>query len=129
MMFHSVELLSSGKSALVPDPHIVRVIDFSPTPFGRYRTDGPESGEAFREDVLIPALEKHSQVRLDVDGVAGLPSSFWEEAIGGLIRRGQDVATIRQQLEVVTTERDLQSYVRLAWRYLSEAAQKAQKSA
>jgi hypothetical protein len=99
--------------------------DFSATPFGRYRADGPESGQVFREEHLLPALSKHERVVLDVDGVAGLPSSFWEEAIGGLIRAGLQADDVRSKLEIETTDSDLKVYVRLGWRYLDEAAQKA----
>ena len=129
-MFHSEGLLSSGKSPLTHDAFTIRVADdFSPTPFGRYRSDGPESGEVFREDVLIPALNEHDRVVINVDGVAGLPSSFWEEALGGLVRAGHSPERIRQNLDIVTTERDLQTYVRLAWRYVAEADKMARKNA
>lgn len=125
-MSHSEELLLSGKSRLMTEPHKIRLAaDFTSVPFGRYRSDGPHSGEVFRDDVLIPALRAHDSVLIDIDGVEGLPSSFWEEALGGLIRRGWDVENIRQKLDVKTTDSDLQVYVRLGWKYISEAAQEA----
>ena len=62
--------------------------DFSHTPAGRYRDDGPYSGEAFREDILVPALKNYDQVVVDLDDVEGFGSSFLEEAFGGLIRHG-----------------------------------------
>lgn len=61
--------------------------DFSQFPGGRFRTDGPHSGEEFRDDILAPALKSGDTVRLILDGVAGLPSSFREEAFGGLVRK------------------------------------------
>lgn len=61
--------------------------DFSRTPGGRYRSDGPASGEEFREDILIPALSHGDTVTIDLDGARGYPSSFLEEAFGGLVRR------------------------------------------
>jgi len=35
-------------------------------PFGRYRSDGEYSGEAFRDDILAPALRRHDHVTLDL---------------------------------------------------------------
>ena len=68
---------------------IIRVSqDFSDVPAGRYRSDGPFSGEAFREDYLWPALKEHPQVTVDLDGAEGYGSSFLEEAFGGLVRKG-----------------------------------------
>ena len=64
------------------------VEDFSPSPGGRFRRDGPFSGEQFREDVLRPALITGEEVTIDLDGAFGYPSSFLEEAFGGLIRHG-----------------------------------------
>jgi hypothetical protein len=63
--------------------------DFSTKPVGRYRNDGPHTGEAFREDLLIPALETGGDVVVVLDGTEGYPSSFLEEAFGGLLRSGR----------------------------------------
>lgn len=63
--------------------------DFSPTPGGRTRRDGPYSGEMFRNKFLVPAFDRSSEdVVIILDGVAGLPPSFLEEAFGGLVRQG-----------------------------------------
>jgi len=114
----------------MPDKRVINISrEFSATPFGRYRSDGLESGEVFRETMLIPALRESSSVTLDIDGVAGLPSSFWEEAIGGLIRRDWAAEQVRQKLTIVTTDRELLVFVRLAWRYLDEADRKVRKPA
>jgi hypothetical protein len=59
--------------------------DFSRSPVGRFREDGPHSGQAFREDVLVPSLAK-GDVVIILDGTDGYPSSFLEEAFGGLVR-------------------------------------------
>src|SRR5262245_51534800 len=65
--------------------------DFSQYPAGRTRRDGPNSAERFREDVLIPALQKAVaaglRVIVELDGVYGYSSSFLEETFGGLVRR------------------------------------------
>ncbi len=122
-MLAFAERLSSGRSELLPDPYTIKIASqFSETPIGRYRTDGPESGEVFREDILIPALAKHQKVRLVFDGVEGLPSSFWEEVMGGLIRRGLPIDQLREKLDLETSDAALAVYVRLGWRYAQAAA-------
>ncbi|MER9484069.1 STAS-like domain-containing protein [Mesorhizobium sp. M0494] len=59
---------------------------FSKTPGGRYYTDGPASGQKFREEFLLPALAANDRVVVEMDGTRGYPSSFLEEAFGGLTR-------------------------------------------
>lgn len=64
--------------------------DFTKTPGARYKTEGPFSGEEFREKYLVPAYEKAEQenetIIVDLDGGYGYPTSFLEEAFGGLAR-------------------------------------------
>jgi STAS-like domain of unknown function (DUF4325) len=60
---------------------------FSPFPAGRFTTDGPWSGEKFRDDLLYPAIQDGRPVEIYFDDTFGFGSSFLEEAFGGLIRR------------------------------------------
>lgn len=64
--------------------------DFSETPGARYRVEGPFSGEEFRETLLIPtytqAVEGGKKIIIELDGGYGYPTSFLEEAFGGLAR-------------------------------------------
>ena len=64
--------------------------DFSRTPGSRFYTDGPYSGEAFREAILKPAFEEalqsNSKLKIIFDGGYGYAPSFLEEAFGGLAR-------------------------------------------
>ena len=62
--------------------------DFTKYPGGRYRKHGKGSGEEFREEYLVPNIEKQEQITIVLDGTAGYSSSFLEEAFGGLVRRG-----------------------------------------
>ena len=66
--------------------------DFSGHPIGRYREDGPESGQVFREDLLIPKLrELGSNEKLEIildDEVEGYGSSFLVEAFAGVVKVG-----------------------------------------
>lgn len=112
------------EGAVVMGNPIIIAKEFSPFPGGRRRADGPYSGEAFRDDVLKPALRNGGFVVLDLDGVAGLPSSFWEEVFGGAIRKkliSLDDMTTR--LRVKTSEPELEVYRNLAYRYAKEAAE------
>lgn len=96
--------------------------DFTPTPAGRYRTDGRFSGQAFREDKLFPALQANDMVVIDFDGVEGLPSSFLEEVFGGLVRiHGLSPASVLKKLELTATEGDLQIYIKQAREFLEDA--------
>lgn len=68
--------------------NIVKVRDFSEFPGPRYISLGPDSGEKFREEVLIPSIKEYGDVTVDLDGTFGYGSSFLEEAFGGLARAG-----------------------------------------
>ena len=68
---------------------IIRIAtDFTETPGARYRNEGDFSGEEFRESLLEPrfleAKSKGEQLTIDLDGGYGYPTSFLEEAFGGL---------------------------------------------
>ncbi len=67
--------------------------DYSPFPAGRFRSDGPFSGEKFRDEILVPALKSFDLVEVKMDGAFGFGSSFLEEAFGGLVRRHAVSAT------------------------------------
>ena len=62
--------------------------DFTDAPGPRYIKQGEYSGEYFREKFLVPkmkeALEKKEKLFIDLDGTFGYPTSFLEEAFGGL---------------------------------------------
>ena len=97
--------------------------EFSAFPGGRTRNDGPFSGVRFRDEFLRHLLEDNDEVVLNLDGLAGLPSSFWEEVFGGLIRN--KIVSIEQlgdRLKLKTSEPELQVYIPLAYRYAQDAA-------
>jgi len=60
---------------------------FSKHPAGRFLTDGPYSGELFREVVLEEIITSRTPTVIDLDGARGYGSSFLEEAFGGLARK------------------------------------------
>lgn len=59
--------------------------DFSKYPGGRFITDGPYSGEAFR-NFLVAQLNQYENITIELNGVAGYSSGFLEECFGGLVR-------------------------------------------
>lgn len=65
--------------------------EFTADPGGRFISDGDFSGEEFRERVLVGLVEKavadNRELHINFDGVTGMPTSFLEEAFGGLFRR------------------------------------------
>jgi hypothetical protein len=95
--------------------------EFSRFPAGRFRSDGSSSGEHFREDILIPALER-GPVTVVLDGVAGLPSSFLEEVMGGLLRSGMTLSFIEGRLTILAETPRMKSYPDQAWNYIRDAA-------
>ena len=90
--------------------------DFSRFPAGRYRADGPFSGEQFRDDKLAPALSQNPKVIVDLDGALGYGSSFLEEAFGGLVReKGFRAEDLQTKLELRSSESSLPKEI---WGYI-----------
>lgn len=105
-------------------------IDFSRTPGGRLISDGPDSGQLFRERKLVPALQKAletgERVIVILDGPRGYLSSFLEEAFGGLVRFGLfNQNQLKKSLEIVATDPFYEPYKILALRYMAEAKPRA----
>ncbi|RUO18914.1 STAS-like domain-containing protein [Aliidiomarina haloalkalitolerans] len=79
--------------------------EFSVDPAGRYYSDGDASGEAFREEYLLPALRKLEKgekltIILD-DGIESYGSSFLSEAFGGIVKHGYfDSKTLLNLIEI-----------------------------
>lgn len=96
--------------------------DFTPFPFGRYRSEGSFSGEAFRDDILWPLLQQGVSVEVNLDDVeGGLGSSFLEEVFGGVIRKyGYTPARLRAQV-TISSEEDPELVSR-AWEYVDRAS-------
>lgn len=89
--------------------------DFSRSPSGRYLSDGPNSGERFRDDFLYPSLME-GDVVVELDGVLTLGSSFLDEAFGGLVRsKGFSPSDLRKKLLIKSS---IQTYVTKIWSYI-----------
>lgn len=95
--------------------------DFSRFPGGRFRTDGKYSGEAFREDILLPKLRKYKFVSINMDGTLSYGSSFLEESFGGLVRKHKfEPDGLLQKIEIVSKdpsiEFEIKHYIKAAGR-------------
>ncbi len=93
---------------------------FSRTPAGRFKSDGPKSGEAFRDTILIPSLQKNAKITVDLNGALGFGSSFLEEAFGGLVRKGFSAEELNNRLVIKS---GLSTYSNRIWKYISDAEQ------
>lgn len=64
--------------------------EFTDTPGPRKRSEGEHSGQEFLEDVLRPRFLEARRtcvlLVINLDGAVGYPTSFLEEAFGGLAR-------------------------------------------
>jgi hypothetical protein len=91
--------------------------DYSRTPAGRVKDDGPFSGERFREEILIPALKSSNDiVEIDLNGVLGFGSSFLDEAFGGLVRsKSFSAEELQRRIRILS---DLKFYERKIWAYV-----------
>lgn len=100
---------------------IIRIAEqFSRFPYGRYPDHGPNNGERFREEYLIPALRDGRELAVDLDGARGLGPSFLEEAFGGLVRAGFSPEQINSLIRV--NSEDDPSYLEEIQSYINDAA-------
>ncbi len=95
--------------------------EFTVVPGPRYKDQGHGSGEEFREKYLLPAFREaveSEKVIVHLDGVKyGYPTSFLEEAFGGLARKvGVDV--VRGTLDLKSSEPPLVDEI---WHYIEHA--------
>lgn len=100
--------------------------DFSDNPFGRYRTDGPNSGEAFREDFLKNLLDKckenNETLHIYIDDVPiGISSSFLSESFGGLVTK-KYFSSDELLSSLLTIETEDKSYITEINTYIREAS-------
>lgn len=101
--------------------------DFSRIPCARFLSEGDYPGEEFREKILLPkikeAIEKNEKLEIDLDGTAGLGTSFLEESFGGLIRIDKlDYDKILNTISFIST--DDPEYIDEILEYLKEAHEK-----
>lgn len=96
--------------------------EFTDIPGPRKRSEGPFSGEEFLQDLLRPrfvaAREAGAKLAVKLDGAAGYPTSFLEEAFGGLAREFGS-AEVQRVIEVICNE---EPYLKdQVWKYVKDA--------
>jgi STAS-like domain of unknown function (DUF4325) len=98
--------------------------DFGPSPAGRRPQDGPFNAQRFRDELLVPAIERairqNGRVIVDFADADSYSSSFLEEVFGGLIRgRRFPPSVIRHVLQLKSDDPVYAAYVIDAKDYLS----------
>jgi len=93
--------------------------EFTPFPAGRKRKEGKFSGEKFREEHLVKALEHRGIVTVELDGAAGYGPSFLDEAFGGLVRNNKFKKKYLEEHLKISTSR--QSRKMLIWEAIRTA--------
>ncbi len=104
--------------------------DFSRIPGTRYPDEGNYSGEDFREKFLYPklreAMRNNEKLIVDLDGTAGIGTSFLEEAFGGLVRiKKMDYKTLCESMELISN--DDPDYKEEIWLYIKNADEQKRK--
>jgi hypothetical protein len=92
--------------------------EFSRYPAGRILSDGPHSGERFRNDFLVGNIENNKPFVIEFDGARGYGSSFLEEAFGGLIRNGMSKEKVLKLITFSSSDPTLEIEIK---EYIDEA--------
>jgi len=95
--------------------------DFTPYPGGRYPEDGKGNGTDFRQRFLVPVLQKKDHAIIILDGALGYPSSFLEEAFGGLVRLGFNSDVIEASFTIEVDQPGLKRYKSMIIEYIRKA--------
>ena len=96
--------------------------DFSRLAYTRYRKNGAESGEEFREERLVPALTRAIGERTTLTVVIDVSCSgaFLHEAFSKLLAHGFSRRQVQEHLATIAEQAHLECYSILAMRYLQE---------
>ena len=78
--------------------------DYSTRVKGRYHPkDGKFTGQRFREELIEPIFHDYEKIIIDLDDSYGYPSSFREEAFGGLARKFS-IDEVLEKIEFICTD-------------------------
>ena len=105
------------------------VKQFTDLPGGRYISQGPNSGEEFRENYLRPVydycLENDENLTINLDDGYGYSSGFLEEAFGGMVREGYDGKVMLKKIKIISN--DQPSLETQITNYIKEAIKEKKK--
>ena len=105
----------------------IKIVDYSDFPAGRDKNIDPFSGDRFRDEILLPALEA-GKVEVSFSGVFACLPSFLDEAFAGLLRAGLSREHILQNLTFdETSEPTHQEYIELIYQFIDEEAKTQKK--
>jgi hypothetical protein len=99
--------------------------EFSRFPGGRKRQNGQHSGEEFREDVVLPLLDRYEYVTFDLSGSAGYGSGFLDEAFGEL-GKIFGLRETRRRIKLIAS--DDEDALAISWSRIEDAAKEAGKN-
>ena len=98
--------------------------DFSRYPGGRYPSDGSGNGTDFRNKFLVPVLRACERAEIILDGAAGYPSAFLDEAFAGLVRKdGFSPEQVLATFMLVTNEPGFDRFAEMTDRYVRQAGE------
>jgi hypothetical protein len=105
-------------------------VDYTPFPGGRYPVDGDGNGTTFRELFLEPVLKSGDNATIVLDGAEGYPSSFLEEAFGGLVReKGYTAELVLRSFKFVAEQPGFARFVTLIEQFVRDAKAPIAKTA
>ena len=100
------------------------------SPGNRYRHEEDSSGEEFREDYLLPALENHEKVIVDLTGIWGMSSGFMSEAFEALIdEHGFTYDELKDRLQIVPMDAKWSTSIETIHAYMQGAQQRKNQAA
>ena len=99
--------------------------DYTQYPGGRYPNDGEGNGESFRAKFLVPVLDAGDRAEIILDGTQGYPSSFLEEAFGGLVRLGYDVEKVLSSFIFKADKQSFKRFVPMIEEHIKRAGRQA----
>lgn len=102
---------------------LIKISDiFSVTPGARYESEGPDSGEKFRKEILLPnyikAREEGEILTVDMDDCYGFATSFLEESFGGLVRELKEKGILRHINIISNDDKTVEDLIK---KYVREA--------
>lgn len=101
--------------------------EYTDKPGARYESQGPNSGEKFRDNILYPvflnAIDKNDELIVNLDGGYGYGSPFIEEIFGGLVRKlkSENNNYYKKVINIKIISNDNITWINKIQKYIKEA--------